>query len=61
MAYPKNQIFAFYTLLTASLTFIGYWNGKKSNQANEKAWNSFVAGILISTILWQVWGKSNSY
>lgn len=58
---PKNQIFTFYIILTIVFTISGYQHGKQTNNSNSHAFYGFILGLVISIILWETWGKANSY
>ena len=56
----KEKIMAFYLILTLITTLIGFFL-RKSGDGYEKLMYGFVAGLILSVILWVSWGKDNSY
>jgi uncharacterized membrane protein len=55
----KEYIWGFYLLLTLLLALIAYF--MSTNNKLEYALAGALVGILISLILWIVWGSKNSY
>jgi hypothetical protein len=55
----KEYIFGFYLLLTLLLALIAYF--MSTNNKLEYALSGALVGILLSLILWIVWGSKNSY
>ncbi len=55
----KEIIWAFYAILTIILGLLAYFISK--THKIEFALAGILIGILISLILWIVWGSTNSY
>lgn len=55
----KEYIWGFYLLLIIILAIIGYFLAK--NNKLEYALAGALVGILISLLLWILWGSKNSY
>lgn len=58
---PKNNVYAFYVVLTIALIYLGYRHGNKTNNGIEHGIYGGFIGLIISYILWETWGKHNTY
>ena len=58
----KQNIFMFYIILTILLGVAGYFLSKRMNKEPVIGISTgLVAGGIISSMLWVLWGKNNSY
>jgi hypothetical protein len=55
----KEIIFAFYAILILILGLLGYFI--PANNKYEYSLAGILTGVLISLILWLLWGSKNSY
>jgi hypothetical protein len=55
----KEYIWGFYLLLIIILSIVGYFMAKDNKL--EYALAGALVGILLSLLLWIVWGSKNSY
>ena len=55
----KEYIWGFYLILIIILSLIGYFVAK--NNKLEYALAGALVGVLISLLLWILWGSKNSY
>lgn len=63
VSYPKNQIFAFYTVIVVLLSVLGFFQGEKILKLDKHkgAAAGAMMGLVISVILWYSYGKEHSY
>ena len=55
----KEYIFVFYAILILILGLLGYFI--PSNNKYEYSLAGVLTGVLLSLVLWLVWGSKNSY
>lgn len=60
MPVKKEYVLGFYLVLIVVLGAIGMFVGNKSGKSFEYSIAGVILGVLLSLVMWEVWGKNNS-
>ena len=60
MSVKKEYILGFYLILMVVLGSAGIWLGNKNGKSFEYSIAGVIIGVLLSLVMWEVWGKSNA-